>query len=57
MASLLARDLPPWVGWLGVGWGPAFLAGFVATRFAGPFDPPFWAHAYTGIIGFVLLTS
>jgi hypothetical protein len=56
-AALLARDLPPWVGWLGVGWGLSFLAGFVATRFAGPFNPPFWAHAYTGVVGVVLLVS
>jgi hypothetical protein len=28
----------------------------VATRFAGPFNPPFWAHLYTGTVGlFVLL--
>lgn len=54
-ALLLSGDLPGWLGWLGVGWGLAFLAGFVATRFAGPFNPPFWAHAYTGLVGAVLL--
>jgi hypothetical protein len=54
-AALLAGELPPWVGWLGVGWGSSFLAGFVATRFAGPFNPPFWAHAYTGVVGLALL--
>jgi hypothetical protein len=56
-AALVAGDLPPWVGWIGVAWGLSFLAGFVATRFAGPFNPPFWAHAYTGVLGIVLLTS
>jgi len=55
-AALLANELPPWVGWLGVGWGLSFLAGFVGTRFAGPFNPPFWAHAYTGVVGLALLT-
>jgi hypothetical protein len=55
-AALLAHELPPWVGWLGVGWGLSFLVGFVGTRFAGPFNPPFWAHAYTGVVGLALLT-
>lgn len=54
-AALLASELPPWVGWLGVGWGLSFLAGLVATRFAGPINPPFWAHAYTGVVGLALL--
>jgi hypothetical protein len=56
-AVLAGTDLPGWLGWLGVGWGGAFLVGFVATRFSGPFNPPFWAHAYTGLIGVVLLVS
>jgi hypothetical protein len=56
-ATVLAGELPPWVGWLGVGWGLSFLAGFVATRFAGPFNPPFWAHTYTGLVGVALLVS
>ncbi len=50
-------SLPVWTGWLGVGWGAAFFAGFVVTRFAGPFNPPFWAHAYTGLVGVMLLVS
>jgi hypothetical protein len=55
-AALLASDaLPTWLGWTGVGWGLAFAAGFVATRFAGPFNPPFWAHLYTGVVGVTLL--
>ena len=37
-----------WLGWTGVGWGLAFAAGLVATRFAGPFNPPFSAHLDTG---------
>ena len=56
--AVLAGDLAPtWVGWLGVGWGVLFLAGFALTRFAGPFNPPFWAHAYTGLLGVVLLAT
>lgn len=54
-AVLASDDLPAWLGWAGVLWGCAFAAGFVATRFAGPFNPPFWAHSYTGAVGLVLL--
>jgi hypothetical protein len=54
-AVLAGGDLPAWLGWLGVGWGAVFLAGFAATRFAGPFNPPFWAHCYTAGIGLALL--
>jgi hypothetical protein len=54
-AVLLTGDLPPWLGWVGVGGGLGFLAGFVATRFAGPFNPPFWAHTYTAALGVTLL--
>ena len=54
--AVLASDaLPTWLGWTGVVWGLAFAAGLVATRFAGPFNPPFWAHLYTGTVGVVLL--
>lgn len=56
-AAILAEEnLPTWLGWLGLAWGATFLVGFVVTRFAGFFNPPFWAHAYTGVIGVVLLT-
>jgi hypothetical protein len=55
MAVLASDALPGWLGWAGVLWGLAFAAGFVATRFAGPFNPPFWAHLYTGTVGLVLL--
>ncbi|HSK27964.1 MAG TPA: hypothetical protein VK894_13720 [Jiangellales bacterium] len=55
-AAVLASDaLPTWLGWVGIGWGVSFAAGLVATRFAGPFNPPFWAHLYTGALGMVLL--
>ena len=57
IAVLRADGLPDWLGWLGVGWGAVFLAGFVATRFAGPFNPPFLAHTFTALLGVVLLTS
>jgi hypothetical protein len=54
--ALLASDaLPTWLGWAGIVWGLAFAAGFAATRFAGAFNPPFWAHLYTGTVGLVLL--
>lgn len=57
-AAVLAQGtLPSWAGWLGVGWGLAFLAGFVGTRFAGPFNPPAWAHTYPALIGVMLLAS
>ena len=55
MAVLASDALPAWLGWAGVLWGLAFAVGFVATRFAGPFNPPFWAHLYTGAVGLVLL--
>jgi hypothetical protein len=56
-AVLASEALPAWLGWSGVVWGLAFAAGFVATRFAGPFNPPFWAHVYTGAVGVVLLVD
>jgi len=57
MAVLASDALPTWLGWAGVLWGLAFAAGFVVTRFAGPFNPPFWAHVYTGTVGLILLLS
>jgi hypothetical protein len=56
-AVLVSDALPTWLGWAGVGWGLAFAAGLTATRFAGPFNPPFWAHLYTATLGVVLLTT
>jgi hypothetical protein len=56
-AVLAGGVLPTWLGWLGIVWGPVFLVGFVATRFEGPFNPPFWAHLYPGVAGVVLLTT
>lgn len=57
-AAVLASDtLPPWSGWLGVGLGVGCLAGFVATRFAGPFNPPILAHTYTAVVGVLLLVT
>jgi hypothetical protein len=58
-AVLAGSALPTWLGWLGVIWGVAFVVGFVvvADRFGAPFYPPFWAHAYTGVLGVVLLTT
>ena len=55
IAVLVSETLPMWLGWTGVVWGLTFAVGFVATRFAGPFNPPFWAHLYTGTVGVVCL--
>ena len=55
LAVLTSDTLPTWLGLAGVIWGLTFAAGFVTTRFAGPFNPPFWAHLYTGTVGTVLL--
>ena len=55
-AAVLASDaLPHWAGWVGLGLGVGCLTGFIATRFAGPFNPPILAHTYTGLLGVVLL--
>ncbi len=57
-AAVLASDtVPQWAGRLGVGLGIACLAGFVVTRFAGPFNPPILAHTYTALLGVVLLAT
>jgi hypothetical protein len=55
--AVLAADGPSWLGWLGVGLGLGCLAGFVGTRFAGPFNPPILAHTYTAVLGVWLLTQ
>ncbi len=57
-AAVLASDtMPHWTGWVGLVLGMGCLAGFVATRFAGPFNPPILAHTYTGLLGVVLLVT
>lgn len=56
-ALLLTPDVPPWLGWLGVGVGSGLAAGLISTRFAGPFNPPILAHTYTAIVGVVLLAG
>ena len=56
--TVVASDaLAPWSGWVGIGLGAACLVGFVATRFAGPFNPPFLAHTYTALLGVALLVT
>ena len=55
-AVVLSDAVPAWSGWLGIGLGAGCLAGFVLTRFAGPFNPPILAHLYTAILGIVVLT-
>lgn len=56
--AVLASDtLPTWVGWTGVVWGVTFAVGFAATKFAGPCNPPFWAHVYTGGVGVAILLT
>jgi hypothetical protein len=56
-AILSGAGFPAWLGWLGIGWGVVFAAGFVATRASGPFNPPLWAHTYTAVVGVVLLMA
>jgi hypothetical protein len=57
VAVVADAALPAWVGWVGLAWGLTFLAGLVATRPEGPFNPPFWAHAYTALVGVMLLVT
>jgi hypothetical protein len=57
LAVLDSDVLPSWTGWLGLGLGVLCLAGFVATRFAGPFNPPILAHTYTAVLGTTLLLT
>ena len=56
-AVLADGELPRWAGWGGIVGGLAFVGGFLATRRAGPFNPPAWAHLYTGLLGVLLLSS
>lgn len=54
-AVLAGGELPRWAGWVGIVGGVSFAAGFLATRRAGPFNPPWLAHLYTALIGILLL--
>jgi hypothetical protein len=55
---IVIEDLgPAWLGWAGAVWGTACATGFVVTRGAGPFSPPFLAHLFTGAVGLTLLLS
>jgi hypothetical protein len=56
-AVLADGQLPTWAGWGGVVGGVGFAAGFLATRQAGPFNPPLWAHVYTAVLGVLLLSA
>jgi hypothetical protein len=53
-AVLVDGALAPWVGWVGVVGGLVFSIGFLATRREGPFNPPFWSHVYTALLGVLL---
>ncbi|TVR19707.1 MAG: hypothetical protein EA387_12970 [Nitriliruptor sp.] len=55
-AVLVDGALPPWAGWVGIVGGLVFAGGFLATRREGPFNPPFWAHLYTALLGVLLLS-
>jgi hypothetical protein len=57
LAVLAAEVLAPWVGWTGIILGLGSLAGFAATRAAGPFNPPVLAHLYTFILGITVLAA
>lgn len=57
-AVIIGGTLPSWLGWVGVGWGALFLVGIsFGGRFAAAFFPPFWAHAYTAVVGVALLAT
>ena len=57
-ASILGTDLlSAWLGWLGVALGFLCLTGLIATRYAGPFNPPILAHSYTAVVGVMLLLA
>ena len=56
-AVLASSAVPHWAGWVGLGLGVGCLGGFVATRFAGPFNPPILAQTYTALLGIVLLVT
>jgi hypothetical protein len=57
VAALASDAFPDWLGWSGVAWGLTFGAGMVLTKFAGPFNPPLWAHVYTATLGVALLVG
>ena len=57
LSIALSSRLPTWSGWFGVILGAVLLGGFVLTRFAGPFNPPFWAHTYPAMLGVLLLVT
>jgi len=48
---------PEWLGWAGALWGAGCATGFVLTRGAGFFSPPFLAHIFTCVVGVTLLVS
>jgi hypothetical protein len=54
---LAGNTTPGWVGAFGIGLGLTLLVGIVATRFAGPFNPPILAHSYTALVGVMLLAA
>ena len=55
-AVLAGGELPRWAGWVGIVGGLVLVSGFLATRREGPFNPPAWAHLYTGLLGVLLLS-
>ena len=56
-AVLADGVLPRWAGWCGIVGGLGFAGGFLATRRAGPFNPPAWAHLYPALLGLLLLSA
>ncbi len=52
---LLDGSLPRWLGVAGMAFGVLFTVGFATPRVAFAFQPPFWAHVYTGAVGVALL--
>jgi len=54
-ATLMTDVVPPWTGWLAVGWGLLFSRDSLRLDLSDRSNPPFWAHAYTGVVGVMLL--
>lgn len=48
-------QIPGWLGWAGVVFGSVWTAGLLHPRMRYGFEPPFWAHVYTFVVGVAVL--